>query len=65
MTAKEVKAAEQANHERFWKWMMVPLMDVPDEELIWCYKQDRENSITSKAGWRSELIRRGFDPYNV
>lgn len=47
-------------HDRFWKWMMVPLMDVPDEELIWCYKQDKQNSFASKNGWLSEINRRGL-----
>lgn len=48
------------DYDRFWKWMMVPMKDVPDEELIWCYKQDRQNSINSKGFWKQEIERRGL-----
>ena len=48
------------DYDRFWKWMMVPLMDVPDDELIWCYNQDKQNSVCSKAGWKSEIERRNL-----
>ena len=51
----------QEDVDRFWKWMAVPLMDVPDEELIWCYKQDRQNSYMSKQGWKFEIDRRGLE----
>lgn len=50
----------QEDYDRFWKWMTVPLMDVPDEELIWCYKQDRQNSINSKYVWKYEIDKRGL-----
>lgn len=58
--ASGLKPISKEDHDRFWKWMMVPLMDVPDDELIWCYNQDRQNSICSKAGWRSEIERRNL-----
>lgn len=48
------------DYDRFWKWMMVPLMDVPYDELIWCYNQDKQNSVCSKAGWKSEIVRRNL-----
>lgn len=48
------------DYDRFWKWMMVPLMDVPDDELIWCYNQDKQNSVCSKAVWKSEIVRRNL-----
>lgn len=48
------------DYDRFWKWMMVPMKDVPDEELIWCSKQDRQNSINSKGNWLCEIKRRGL-----
>lgn len=48
------------DYDRFWKWMMVPMKDVPDEELIWCSKQDRQNSIMSKSNWLCEIKRRGL-----
>ena len=48
------------DYDRFWKWMMVPMKDVPDEELIWCSKQDRQNSIMSKGNWLCEIKRRGL-----
>lgn len=55
-----LKPIPKEDYDRFWKWMMVPLMDVPDEELIWCYKQDRQNSYASKNGWKCEIERRGL-----
>jgi len=48
------------DYDRFWKWMMVPMKDVPDDELIWCSKQDRQNSIMSKNNWLYEIKRRGL-----
>lgn len=48
------------DYDRFWKWMIVPMKDVPDEELIWCSKQDRQNSIMSKSNWLCEIKRRGL-----
>lgn len=53
-----MEPVSEEDYDRFWKWMKVPLMDVPDDELIWCYKQDRQNSAMSKAGWASEIERR-------
>ena len=50
----------QEDYDRFWKWMVVPLKDVPDEELIWCFHQDRQNSINSKYNWKAEMDRRGI-----
>lgn len=55
-----IKPIPQEDYDRFWKWMETPLKDVPDEELLWCYKQDRQNSVCSKAVWRSEIVRRGL-----
>ena len=49
--ASGLKPISKEDYDRFWKWMMVPLMDVPDDELIWCYNQDRQNSICSKSVW--------------
>lgn len=54
------KPISKEDYDRFWKWMMVPLKDVPDEELIWCSKQDRQNSINSKGIWLCEIKRRGL-----
>lgn len=54
------KPISKEDYDRFWKWMMVPLKDVPDEELIWCSKQDRQNSIMSKDNWLCEIKRRGL-----
>lgn len=48
------------DYDRFWKWMMVPLKDVPEEELIWCFHQYRQNSYMSKCIWKSEIERRGL-----
>lgn len=53
-----VEKISKEDYERFWKWMETPLMDVPDDELIWCYKQDKQNSLTSKAIWKSEIQKR-------
>lgn len=53
-----VEKISKEDYERFWKWMKTPLMDVPDDELIWCYKQDKQNSFTSKAIWKSEIQKR-------
>lgn len=50
------------DYDRFWKWMMVPMMDVPDDELIWCSEQDMQNSWLSKRNWMCEIERRGLDP---
>ena len=58
--AMGIKPIPQEDYDRFWKWMETPLKDVPDEELLWCYKQDRQNSICSKAVWRSEIERRNL-----
>lgn len=58
--ASGLEPISKEDYDRFWKWMMVPLKDVPDEELLWCYKQDRQNSICSKAVWRSEIERRNI-----
>lgn len=55
-----IKPIPQEDYDRFWKWMETPLKDVPDEELLWCYKQNRQNSICSKAVWRSEIERRNL-----
>ncbi len=54
------KPISKEDYDRFWKWMMVPLKDVPDDELIWCSKQDRQNSINSKGNWLCEIKRRGL-----
>ena len=54
------KHISKEDYDRFWKWMMVPLKDVPDDELIWCSKQDRQNSIMSKGIWLCEIKRRGL-----
>lgn len=54
------KPIPKEDYDRFWKWMMVPLKDVPDDELIWCSKQDRQNSINSKGIWLCEIKRRGL-----
>ena len=54
------KPISKEDYDRFLKWMMVPLKDVPDEELIWCSKQDRQNSINSKWNWLYEIKRRGL-----
>lgn len=54
------KPISKEDYDRFWKWMMVPMKDVPDEELIWCSKQDRQNSIRSKGNWLCEIKRRGL-----
>ena len=54
------KPISKEDYDRFWKWMMVPLKDVPDDELIWCYKQDRQNSINSKGFWKQEIERRNL-----
>lgn len=54
------KPISKEDYDRFWKWMVVPLKDVPDEELIWCSKQDRQNSIMSKNNWLCEIKRRGL-----
>ena len=54
------KPISKEDYDRFWKWMMVTLKDVPDEELIWCYKQDRQNSINSKYIWKAEIDRRNL-----
>lgn len=58
--AMGIKPIPQEDYDRFWKWMETPLKDVPDEELLWCYKQNRQNSICSKAVWRSEIERRNL-----
>ena len=58
--ASGLKPISKEDYDRFWKWMMVPLKDVPEEELIWCYKQDRQNSINSKYIWKAEIERRGL-----
>ena len=55
-----LKPITKEDYDRFWKWMMVPLKDVPDDELIWCSKQDRQNSINSKGNWLCEIKRRGL-----
>jgi hypothetical protein len=54
------KPISKEDYDRFWKWMMVPMKDVPDEELIWCSKQDRQNSLMSKHNWICEINRRGL-----
>lgn len=48
------------DYDRFWKWMVCPLCDVPDDELIWCSKQDKQNSIASKYNWMWEIKRRNL-----
>ena len=58
--ASGLEPISKEDYDRFWKWMMVPLKDVPDEELIWCSKQDRQNSINSKGIWLCEIKRRGL-----
>ena len=58
--ASGFKPISKEDYDRFWKWMMVPMKDVPDEELIWCSKQDRQNSIMSKGNWLWEIKRRGL-----
>lgn len=54
------KPISKEDYDRFWKWMMVPMKDVPDEEIIWCSKQDRQNSAMSKDNWLCEIKRRGL-----
>jgi hypothetical protein len=56
--ASGLEPISKEDYDRFWKWMMIPMKDVPDEELIWCSKQDRQNSIMSKNNWIYEIKRR-------
>lgn len=58
--AMGIKPIPKEDYDRFWKWMETPLKDVPDEELLWCYKQNRQNSSCSKAVWKSEIERRNL-----
>ncbi len=58
--ASGLEPISKEDYDRFWKWMVVPMMDVPDDELIWCSKQDRQNSIMSKNNWLYEIKRRGL-----
>lgn len=58
--ASGLEPISKEDYDRFWKWMVVPLKDVPEEELIWCYKQDRQNSINSKYVWKAEIDRRNL-----
>ena len=58
--ASGLEPISKEDYDRFWKWMMVPLKDVPDNELIWCSKQDRQNSAMSKDNWLCEIKRRGL-----
>ena len=58
--ASGLELISKEDYDRFWKWMMVPLKDVPDNELIWCSKQDRQNSAMSKDNWLCEIKRRGL-----
>ena len=59
--ASGLKPISKEDYDRFWKWMVVPLKDVPNDELIWCSKQDRQNSIMSKGNWLCEIKRRGLN----
>ena len=56
--ASGLEPISKEDYDRFWKWMMVPMKDVPDEELIWCSKQDRQNSIMPKNNWLYEIKKR-------
>ena len=58
--ASGLEPISKEDYDRFWKLMMVPLKDVPDNELIWCSKQDRQNSAMSKDNWLCEIKRRGL-----
>lgn len=58
--ASGLEPISKEDYDRFWKWMVVPMKDVPDDELIWCSKQDRQNSIMSKSNWLCEIKRRGL-----
>ena len=58
--ASGLEPISKEDYDRFWKWMMVPLKDVTDNELIWCSKQDRQNSAMSKDNWLCEIKRRGL-----
>ena len=58
--ASGIEPISKEDYDRLWKWMTVPLKDVPDEERIWCSKQDRQNSIMSKNNWIYEIKRRGL-----
>lgn len=58
--ASGLEPISNEDYDRFWKWMMVPMKDVPDNELIWCSKQDRQNSAMSKDNWLCEIKRRGL-----
>ena len=59
--ASGLKPISKDDYDRFWKWMVIPMKDVPDDELIWCSKQDRQNSIMSKGNWLCEIKKRGLN----
>lgn len=46
--------------KRFDRLMLIPMIELPDEDVEWAYKQDLFNSYNSKAIWKAELQRRGI-----
>lgn len=46
--------------KRFDRLMLIPMIELPDEDVEWAYKQDLFNSNNSKAIWKAELQRRGI-----
>lgn len=56
------KVVEELNNdwERFHKWYITPLQDIPDSELLWCAEQDRFNSNNSEAIFLWEINRRNL-----
>ena len=44
--------------EKYNRLSKTPLGKLSDEELMWCYMQDKQNTKFAKRVWRSEIERR-------
>lgn len=52
------KMHNESDYEKWWRIMNIPLMNIPQEELLWAAAQDKFNSFCSKNGFLQEIERR-------
>ena len=48
------------DRKRFDRLMLIPMIELSDEDVKWAYRRDLFNSYNSKAIWKAELQRRGI-----
>ena len=54
-TREKSSYVSQEEYDRYKRLSKIPLKDLSDEELIWCYSQENQNDEDSEEIWLSEI----------